>query len=41
MMLLRPDMCECYEVRASDVSSVEHFDEQGFGYDEVVWHFCG
>lgn len=36
---VRPDRMECYEVRASDVSTVEHIDEQGFGYDVVEWHF--
>lgn len=37
---VRPDTCKCYEVHASDVSSIKHVEEQGFGYDIAIWHFC-
>ena len=40
IMPVRPEFCDAEEVRASDVSTVEHVNEQGFEYDIVTWHFC-
>lgn len=40
VMPVAPAFSEYTTENAWDHAHVEHIDEQGFGYDLVVWHFC-